>query len=380
MSAVIDTDHLAEAMREQRLDALVAASPENVQYSAGVTLVTQRLIPERLAMVVWRPSGSATALVEALEEEVTRRRGTIADVGTYDEHADGPVPALAGLLREWGVDGGRIGIEARFLVHDVTARMAAALPRATLVPADQIFDALRVRKSKVEQEHLEGTARLLEDVIAMAATVARPGMTERSLGVQMLTDLTKRSEGRLSGLGATVASGPNAHVTHHGMADRRLEDGDLIRLGCRGVYEGYHGIVMRTGVIGRPPPALQRIHRDLHEIHVAVIQALQPGTVAQTIYREAQRQYAARGYTLPLPHVGHSVGLALQERPKFHAGATEALVSDMVCVVVNVIASEHGRFYLEDMVAIDESGPRLLSSGGAGELLTVGRPPNPEKE
>jgi hypothetical protein len=48
-----------------------------------------------------------------------------------------------------------------------------------------------------------------------------------------------------------------------------------------------------------------------------------------------------------------------------------------VCVVVNVIASEHGRFYLEDMVAIDESGPRLLSSGGAGELLTVGRPLSP---
>ncbi len=209
----------------------------------------------------------------------------------------------------------------------------------------------------------------------MAATIARSGMSERALGVQMLTELINRSEGRLSGLGATVASGPNAHVTHHGMADRPLENGDLIRLGCRGLYEGYHGIVMRTGVIGRPPAALQRIHRDLHDIHMAVIHALHPGAMAQAVYREAERQYAKRGYRLLLPHVGHSVGLALQERPKFHAGATEVLIADMVCVVVTVIVSEYGRFYLEDMVAIDEAGPRLLSSGGAPELLAVGRTP-----
>jgi hypothetical protein len=99
--------------------------------------------------------------------------------------------------------------------------------------------------------------------------------------------------------------------------------------------------------------------------------------VAQAVFWEAQRQYAMRGYTLPLPHVGHSVGLALQERPKFHPGATEGLVADMVCVVVNVIASDYGRFYLEDMVAIDESGPRLLSSGGTSELRTLGRAPRP---
>jgi len=378
VSAAVDADRLTAVLRERRLDALVAASPENVQYSAGVALVTQRLIPERLAFAIWKPSGPATALVEALEEEVTRRRGAIADVRTYDEHADGPITALAGLLREGGIDGGRIGIEARFMTHDATARMAAALPRATLVPADEIFDALRLRKSKAEQERLERAARLLEDTIAMAASVARPGMSERSLGVQMLTELTNRSEGRLSGLAATVASGPNAHVTHHGMAERGLQDGDLVRLGCRGVYEGYHGIVMRTGVIGPPSAALRRIQRDLHEIHVAVIEALRPGTVAQAVYGEALRQYAKRGYTLPLPHVGHSVGLGLQERPKFHGGATEVLVADMVCVVVNVIASEHGRFYLEDMIAIDESGPRSLSCAEAtADLLNVGGVPRP---
>ena len=100
---------------------------------------------------------------------------------------------------------------------------------------------------------------------------------------------------------------------------------------------------------------------------------LRPGVAAGTVYREAQRQYGKRGYALPLPHVGHSIGLALQERPKFHPGAEDMLVAGMACVVVNVIASEHGRFYLEDMVVIEESGVRELShASGAVELLEIG--------
>jgi Xaa-Pro aminopeptidase len=100
---------------------------------------------------------------------------------------------------------------------------------------------------------------------------------------------------------------------------------------------------------------------------------IRPGVAAGAVYHEAQRQYAKRGHALPLPHVGHSTGLALQERPKFHPGAEDVLVAGMVCVVVNVIASEHGRFYLEDMVVIGESGVRELSNAShAAELLEIG--------
>jgi Xaa-Pro aminopeptidase len=373
VTAAVDVARLSAALRESGLDVLVAASPENVLYTSGVTLVTQRLIPERLAFVIWRPSGAATALVEALEQEVTRRRGAIADVRTYGEHTDGPVVAIAALLREWGMHESRIGIEARFITHDVANRLAAALPRAILVPADAIFDRVRLLKSPPEMERLEAAARLLEDAVSTTATIARPGMSERSLGMHMLSQLMARSEARLSGAAATVASGPNAHVTHHGSAERRLEDGDLVRLGCRGIYDGYHGIVMRTGTVGRPRAELQRVYRDLYDIHSAVIEMLRPGVAAGAVYREAQRHYGKRGYALPLPHVGHSIGLALQERPKFHPGAEDMLVAGMACVVVNVIASEHGRFYLEDMVVIGESGARELSNAShAADLLEIG--------
>jgi Xaa-Pro dipeptidase len=360
-------------MQEQMLDAVVATSPENFYYTVGVALVSQRLIPERLAMAVWRPSGDATALVEGLEEEVTRRRGWITDVRTYGEHVDGPVAALAGLLGELGIGAERIGIEARALTHATMLELARALPNAIFIPCDSIFDALRVRKSKGECERIEVAAGLFEDAIARTAEFSQTGMSEREIGMHMMSELTLRSEGRLSGLAATVASGPNAHVTHHGMADRRIEDGDLIRLGCRGLYDGYHGIVMRTGVVGRPKAEQQKVYRDLHAIHADVIGFLRPGTPARAVYRGAERAYESRGYALPLPHVGHSIGLSLQERPKFQPRADERLVIGMTCVVVTVIASSYGRFYLEDLVAIDESGPRALSRPGrVVELLATG--------
>jgi hypothetical protein len=45
-----------QALRDQHLDTLVAASPWNVHYTAGTSFLTQRTIPERvLAGYLIRP-------------------------------------------------------------------------------------------------------------------------------------------------------------------------------------------------------------------------------------------------------------------------------------------------------------------------------------
>lgn len=361
------------AMRREKLDALIVTSPENFHYTVGVALTSQRLIPERLAMAVWRTSGESTVLVEGLEEEVTRRRGRVADIRTYGEHREGAIAALAKLMRALGLEIGRVGIESRSLVYASMRDLAAALPHVEFVPCDEIFDTLRLEKSTDEQGRIRTAAQLIDDVILLAAKHARVGLSEREVGTHMVNELTARSGGRLTGIGATVASGPNAHVTHHGMADRALAEGDLVRLGGRGIYEGYHAIVMRTGTVGRPAPAVEKAYRDLFAIHSEVIAQLHPGTPAREVYGAAERAYTARGHALPLPHVGHSIGLSLQERPKFQPGAAERLVSGMTCVVVTVLATPHGRFYLEDCIAVDTAGPRALSCSGAAEnLLAIG--------
>ena len=49
-------DELSREVAASDFDAIVAMSPENVPYTSGVLLWTQRTIRDRLALVVW-PQG-----------------------------------------------------------------------------------------------------------------------------------------------------------------------------------------------------------------------------------------------------------------------------------------------------------------------------------
>src|SRR6476469_4429694 len=50
-------------LAESDLDAVIAISPENVFYLSRALIITQRYIPDRLAIVVWPREGEPTCIV-----------------------------------------------------------------------------------------------------------------------------------------------------------------------------------------------------------------------------------------------------------------------------------------------------------------------------
>src|SRR5450756_645046 len=103
-------------MAGANLDALVAVSPENVLYSSGTNIMTQRLIPDRLALVAWGRDETETFVVCTIEEAQARAESWIADIRGYVEFAESPIAVLAAVLKERGFARGRIGIQMRYLV------------------------------------------------------------------------------------------------------------------------------------------------------------------------------------------------------------------------------------------------------------------------
>ena len=76
MQAVLDASDL---------DAIVAISPENVFYLSNALILTQRYIPDRLAVVVWSKAQGPTMIVCTTEESLTRQDSAISDIRTYVE-------------------------------------------------------------------------------------------------------------------------------------------------------------------------------------------------------------------------------------------------------------------------------------------------------
>src|SRR4051794_39964699 len=102
---------------------------------------------------------------------------------------------------------------------------------------------------------------------------------------------------------------------------------------------------------------------------------MRPGVTGSELYAACGRGFDERGYRLPLPHTGHAVGLALQERPQFHPNSDTPLAVDMMCIAITVIDDEQdGKYYLEDLVRVTAAGGVLISggSGAANRLIAIG--------
>jgi Xaa-Pro aminopeptidase len=91
---VVDRTRLASAIADVGLDAVVATSPENTLYLTGANILTQRLLPERIALVLWPRAGEPVFIICIIEERLTRQTSRIPDIRTYHEFRESPIDVL----------------------------------------------------------------------------------------------------------------------------------------------------------------------------------------------------------------------------------------------------------------------------------------------
>src|SRR2546423_1041951 len=95
---------------DNRLDALVAASPGSVYYTSGTYFMTQKNIPERLGLVSITDSGEPVFVYCTIEVGHAKEESWLPNLRGYQEFADQPVDVLVEVLKEQGADQGRVGV------------------------------------------------------------------------------------------------------------------------------------------------------------------------------------------------------------------------------------------------------------------------------
>src|SRR3990170_3322681 len=130
-------ERVAQLFEDSSLDAFVASSYTNVSYLAGTNILTQKLIPDRLAMVLWPRTSDPTLMICSIEEELVRREAAVQDVRMYVEHKESPIKLLSAVMTERGLENKRIGIEEAVLSAKYYKELIAQLPLATLVGCDR---------------------------------------------------------------------------------------------------------------------------------------------------------------------------------------------------------------------------------------------------
>ena len=346
-------------MEREKFDGIVALSPVNVLYLSGVILDTQKLIPDRLAIVVWPATSAPALIICSIEETLTRAQSRIEDIRTYVEFKESPIEVLAKVIKEKHLDKARIGIEKRYIHVEYFEEIRSALPDVRFVGCDRELDIVRSVKSADELALLRRAAMATDKAIAQGFEESHIGCDERFIADRMRDAMYKNGAEEMTFL--CMGGGNHSIESHHHACDLKLKLGDVLRVDIGGCFKGYFSDMARTAVMGRPGNSEAAAYQAVWDVMEAVIDAVKPGIEARELYLIYKNQFTARGLDIRMSHVGHSLGIKLHELPILTPFEKQILEPDMVFQIELVNVTGGNLYHNEDQVVVTTKGHEVVS-------------------
>jgi Xaa-Pro aminopeptidase len=369
---------LDRVRRELGLDAVIVAAPANTQALTSCNIITQHLIPDRLAVVVAAERAEAF-VVCSIEEADVRSVSTIPDIRSYTEFVTSPIEAAAEVVRETGAAVKRIGYEANYLVARYYDELRQAFPDAELVPADSELSRFRTRKTPDEARSIEAAFQATDAAIAAAFRGAKRGTSTRDVSTSIKQKLL--DEGADDVKFVAIGAGALTLQGHPAASSDPIADGAPLRVDAGGNFGGFCSDLARSCFVGSVDDDRAEKYRRLWAALDETIAAVGPGVEAGAVYEAAQAAMRNQGLAMnqvggswELPHVGHGIGLELHEFPILEPNERTKLEQGMV-VCVELFYTDPGvyRLHVEDAVLVEENGRRIISRASDwSEPMVVG--------
>ncbi|MGJ8561953.1 MAG: M24 family metallopeptidase [Alphaproteobacteria bacterium] len=345
-------------MAEQGLSALYLNAGTNLYYFTG----TRWRASERMVGALVPQSGPPIYIAPAFEEStLTQFMGIKGKVAVWEEH-ESPYPLVGKVLKEWGIEDGRVGLDesTAFFVSD---GLAKASPEYNFESATAVTAGCRMIKSQAELALMQRAKDMTLEVHKATASMLYAGISTTE--VADFIDEAHRKVGAASGSFFKIVLFGEASSYPHGVKDpQTLKDGDMVLVdtGCQ--LHGYISDITRSYVFGTPS-ARQREVWDAEKAAQAVaFDAAQIGVRCGDVDLAARKELEARGFgpgyeTPGLPHrTGHGIGLDIHEWPYLNWGDNTLLEPGM-CFSNEPMICVYGEFgvRLEDHFYMAADGP-----------------------
>jgi Xaa-Pro dipeptidase len=331
------------------LDGLLVTRTENVRYLSGFT-------------------GSNGAVLLTREDAPV-----LCTDGRYVLQAAGEAPDLevleasrvaAALVERAAASGRRrLGFEAHHVSVELLRTLGpAADGRVELVPAGRPVERLRAVKDAAEVGALRRACAATDQAFEAVLVTLSAGMTELDAEWALLSALRAAGADGPS-FPSIVAFGPNAAIPHHQPSDRRLADGDLVKLDFGALVDGYHADMTRTVVIGSASGWQRELHAEVQTIQADLADAVAPGVVPAHLDAEMRSRITAAGH--PVAHgLGHGVGLEIHEDPFLTDGSPAAPLEAGMVVTIEpgIYLAGRGGVRIEDSILVTADGHESLTT------------------
>ena len=382
-------------MKDAGLDALIATKAENVTYATDLETDVPQIFQDLVIFALLSGDDHldpTLILPTAMLPFVAARPNRVRDVRSYgyfnysfqpDSELTGPegkmeellkgssypdmtpVELLAEVVKEKGLERGKIGLDERGISAGVKARVLYDLPYARFVDGFDLFRKIRMVKTDDEIEILRRAALINEEAIQHFLSFLAEGVTEK--------DLCREFHGHLIMKGAEKGHWNGSGGTRSGAlfpaSDYPLKRGDLFRFDVGCIYHNYFADTGGVCVLGDEPTREQKkIYRALQAGGEAALSCLRPGAGVSEVFNTGMEAVKKNG--LPhyrRTHLGHGIGLEFYDLPlikpaqdssAFLSGDSDVALEEKMVVNIETPYYEigYGGFQIERTLMITETG------------------------
>ncbi|SDU31277.1 ectoine hydrolase DoeA [Stappia sp. ES.058] len=279
------------AMRENDIDILFVEDPSNMAWLTGYDgwsfYVHQGVLVFHDAEPIWwgrlQDANGAVRTVWMDDERVS---------GYPDFYVQStlrhPMETLAAIIRSYGYDDKRIGVELEnyYFTAKAYLTLQSELPEADFVDATALVNWQRAVKSDEEIVFMRRAARISEKIIDGIVERIRPGMRKTDLVADIYADAIRGTEdawGDYPAIVPLLPSGSDAAAPHLTWDGRLIEAESATFFEIAGCYRRYHAPFCRTVYLGKPPQYLLDAEMALVEGLEAGLDAARAGNTAADI-------------------------------------------------------------------------------------------------
>ena len=174
-------------------------------------------------------------------------------------------------------------------------------------------------KSQLEIEKMREAGKITAGALDAASEVIKPGITTRQVDSVIRKYIeshgAKPSFLGYAGFPASACISINDEVIHGIPGDRKLEDGDIVKVDVGAFYKGFHGDAARTFFCGNVSDEAKDIEKICRESFFVGIAAAKPGARIGDVSAAIQQYVESHGYSVVREYVGHGIGEKLHESP-----------------------------------------------------------------
>jgi len=341
-------ERLRQALQEKELDAILITRPENQRYLSGFSggegalLITQQ---QALLMTDFRYYEQVAEEAPQFELLKVDRKMTAV---------------LKDALRDFKIRA--LGFESDHVTHSSYQEWRKATRSTKWVPTTGIVETLRLIKDDAELGQIREAVAIADQACDAIRQFIRPGMTERQISWELET-LVRTNGAEAVAFTFIVGSGPNGAKPHAVVSDRKIEPGEPIVIDMGARVNGYHSDMTRTLCVGKPDKKLQEIYDIVLRAQLAAEREVRPGVLGRDIDAIARNIIREAGYGKEFGHgLGHGVGLAIHEGPRFSAESETVLEPGMaITVEPGIYLPGWGGVRIEDIVVVTKEGVEVLT-------------------